>query len=503
MSNRPTERAAGRPGNGELPWLAICLQAACFAEAACSAVIVCLLAAVAACAPPPVDQSATEAPPGRTPPGAGKASFTIAYTGADQGILEPCGCTEGMHGGIGRRASFLEAVLPSGCRGVILACGGLMKAGKATPLQILRYETLLVALNEMEYAAAAIGPEELGLGLGRLHAAAEIVDFPFVLTNVDFPGMSDALPFLRSHGLTVEGDWDRAGSAAVEPKAAAPRLAVFAVIAPSCGDELPAGAVLQDPAAAIERESGPAGDRDFTVILMRGNREEARELGSRIAEPRLIVYAPIGAEPRVYEFGRSEGDATIVTPGDRGRFVGLSTVASAKEGWSVKESRFEALDESIPPSEKAAFPLNIYRERIRLEGILDRMLETKPAPPGGDYVGSEACRECHPKTFEVLKGSAHFKAFETLRRVDRAFDPGCISCHVVGFGFTGGFLGAEKSPHLLGVGCEACHGPCGDHAAGGPPPENTASCAICHDDYHSPGFLRAEAWKKIACIREN
>ena len=121
-----------------------------------------------------------------------------------------------------------------------------------------------------------------------------------------------------------------------------------------------------DPAAAINENAAPGPDRDFTVILLRGDREEARALGARIAEPRLIVYAPIGAEPQVFDFGRNDGDASIVTPGDRGRFVGLSTVAAGADGLmievhpnpevalsdgpqSLKPERFETLMKELIP----------------------------------------------------------------------------------------------------------------------------------------------------------
>ena len=44
----------------------------------------------------------------------------------------------------------------------------------------------------------------------------------------------------------------------------------------------------------------------------------------------------------------------------------------------------------------------------------------------------------------------------------------CISCHVTGYGDArGGFQDAVASKRLLGVGCEACHGPGSKHIEAG------------------------------------
>jgi len=149
------------------------------------------------------------------------------------------------------------------------------------------------------------------------------------------------------------------------------------------------------------------------------------------------------------------------------------------------------------------FALEIYRKRILLEGILKKMTGRRSHPSGAVYVGSSACAECHPKVFSLVKKSAHSRAFATLVRAGRDYDPGCLSCHTTGFGFKTGFLSAEKTPSFLGVGCEACHGPGSLHVEKQVHTPGGARCGACHDRDHSPGFDRAEAWPKIRCTREN
>jgi len=462
------------------------------APALCLVAILALAATASSCSP----QAAIEP----DPPG----EFVIAYTGADRGVLQPCGCTKGMLGGIGRRAALLQAIAPDRHKSLILATGGLVDgtsgkrapsdSGKITHLDRLRYETLLVALGEMGYAAASLGPEELRLGWDRLREASEIVDFPFLLTNAIVEN-EEPLPFKKvcRIGLDIDGR-----NAPVE-------VALFGVIAPSLEKELPEGVRLAPGGAAVsEAAEHPDAKADFHVLLLRGTRADARALAREIPSPWLIVYSSPDSEPQVYEFGKETGDARTVTPGDRGRFVGFSTIVTKPDGgWEVGESRFEALDDSLPESDVVRFPLEIYRQRIELEKVLEEQYATNPNPSGRAYRGSASCALCHPETYTIWKESPHAKAWATLVESGRDYDPGCVSCHVTGYAIEKGFRGMAATPHLIDVGCEACHGPAGDHVEEGDPPATTVSCTTCHDRHHSPGFDREEAWKKIACIREN
>lgn len=442
----------------------------------------CVALALADCGAPPRETGIVARAP------AEPEHFTLLFTGADRGILEPCGCTKGMLGGIGRRAFLLEAIQSGadGKRCLTLATGGL--SGGTTALEVLRYETVLMALGEMGYDAAALGPEELALGLDRLRDAVEIAGFPFILSNVAFPGEED-LPFRKS--LTIS---DR-GSIA---------FTIYGIIAPSLCSDLPDGARVADPGEVILPPRG-TGDREMTVVLMRGSRKEARALREKIAAPCLVIYAALDSEPQVMDFGLKEGDITVVTPGDRGRFVGLATLLSEGSGRDLRVTRVrpEPLDPTLPESDTVLFAEEIYRTRIEIEEILEKMTERFDHPSGAAFSGSESCRECHPKTYAVWSASAHARALSTLVAAGRDYDPGCLSCHVTGFGYRGAFRSAGDTPHLLNVGCESCHGPAGDHGKNTESyPGAMVSCTACHDHYHSPGFDRKSAWKRIACVKE-
>ena len=84
------------------------------------------------------------------------------------------------------------------------------------------------------------------------------------------------------------------------------------------------------------------------------------------------------------------------------------------------------------------------------------------------FVGSERCISCHPSAGAVWHKTKHSDAYQTL--VDkklpsnRQYDPECIVCHTVGFGYQTGFTTADKTPKLENVGCESCHGPGSRHS---------------------------------------
>ena len=134
------------------------------------------------------------------------------------------------------------------------------------------------------------------------------------------------------------------------------------------------------------------------------------------------------------------------------------------------------------------------------------------------YVGPDKCKECHETQFRDWQETRMARSFGVRRAgmaveakriagldpgADYTHDPSCLPCHTTGYGLVGGFSSIEKTPHMAGVTCEACHGPGGgyvdtvmsrskpgfltqDAVRRGltyPPTEDT--CRVCHNE-HSP-----------------
>jgi len=114
------------------------------------------------------------------------------------------------------------------------------------------------------------------------------------------------------------------------------------------------------------------------------------------------------------------------------------------------------------------------------------------APAQRSYVGSEACRECHPSEFERFmrnaKMASSFAKVRTLaKRLTDTEMRGCFRCHTTGYGEPGGFRSERETPHLANAGCEVCHGPGSAHVASAEPGHikrhvTLEDCMRCHDE---------------------
>jgi predicted CXXCH cytochrome family protein len=137
-------------------------------------------------------------------------------------------------------------------------------------------------------------------------------------------------------------------------------------------------------------------------------------------------------------------------------------------------------------------------ERRRLIGDRDR--RSRELFHAARFVGSRSCEGCHPAQHEQWAGTAHARAFDTLRKGGEEARPECQRCHTTGFEKEGGFPRGGEG--LAQVGCESCHGPGGEHVTDGAPKRGTILkladkcdscvllqiCGACHDEANDPGF---------------
>jgi hypothetical protein len=131
-----------------------------------------------------------------------------------------------------------------------------------------------------------------------------------------------------------------------------------------------------------------------------------------------------------------------------------------------------------------------------------------------EYVGAKKCKACHMKQYKAWKKTTMATSFENLKPgvkaeekkkagidpdKDYTSDPDCLKCHTTGYGKPSGFVSFEKTPNLINVQCEGCHGPGADfrkimkkdkkfkladvQAAGLiVPNEEVNNCMECHGD---------------------
>jgi hypothetical protein len=102
-----------------------------------------------------------------------------------------------------------------------------------------------------------------------------------------------------------------------------------------------------------------------------------------------------------------------------------------------------------------------------------------PFKPGARYLGARFCAGCHQDVFASWRKTEMASTFNALYPgadreakvrslgidpdADFTRDPACFPCHTTGFGQEGGFVSLEKTPKLIGVQCESCHGPASEY----------------------------------------
>lgn len=129
-----------------------------------------------------------------------------------------------------------------------------------------------------------------------------------------------------------------------------------------------------------------------------------------------------------------------------------------------------------------------------------------------EYLGNEACRECHPGVYAFWRRTVHARSFQDLSRAGERKDPTCLRCHTTGYGELSGFLDPDRTPGLAAVGCEACHGPGALHAGSlypelvpttlgrdCPPCEIQRLCHTCHTQIWSPDFQLGRDLGPVSC----
>ena len=116
-----------------------------------------------------------------------------------------------------------------------------------------------------------------------------------------------------------------------------------------------------------------------------------------------------------------------------------------------------------------------------------------------DYVGADACKDCHAAIFTAWSRTKHARALDKLQPADRAGGK-CNGCHATGP--ADAIVDEGDKPTHPNVQCEACHGPGRRHAEaaiGGVSEVRTTkveetSCTRCHNEtspHYKPFYYQA------------
>jgi hypothetical protein len=419
-----------------------------------------------------------------------KPKLALVITGMEDGYLEPCGCSgyDRMKGGMARRASFFQKLRHDyGWPVVGLDVGGLIHGfgGQAS----LKFQTLVESKRKMGYEAITFGADDLRLPAGELAAVAVNEPVIFVDANVGLLGKPGEIP-----------------PATRVIEAGGMKIGVTAILGKSYLKELHNDEIQTvDPDAALAKVIPELKQKtDYVVLLAHATQKEAEALGQKFPDLNVVVSSEGWEEPPARPSTIPGTKIPLVTVGHKGMYAAVLGLYGGPR-LTVRYQRV-TLDSRFDGSRDMKLLMTAYQEQLKNTGFAGLGLRPTPSPQfatNGRFVGPQKCESCHEKSYEIWKKSGHAHAYNTLAKLDppRNFDPECVSCHIVGwnpgkfFPYESGYQSQEKTPHLVNVGCEDCHGPGEKHVAA----ELSGSEALRQQLRKAMVLTKADA-KKTQCI---
>ena len=402
----------------------------------------------------------------------------IIYSGNTFGELKPCGCDkEEEQGGIERRMSYLKSTRTATT--LLVDLGDNFK--EATRQGKLKAEYLIASMLRMEYDAVTIGEKDLVYGNGFLKNLGPV---PWVSSNIAIEGIS--FPPYRvkqfKNGLKV---------------------AVLAVSGPDLfygahDSNLKVNGALE----AVKRVLPGliATERPHLVVLLS---HMAREQGLKLLEVEgvdVVINGHIETDSDKIDMAPvQKGQKVFVQPGPLGQKMGELRIAWSAGGARVFDQKMVRLDSKIAFDPEMVSLYEAYNTKVE-DLFLAALAEKRRKKSAPVYATEKTCLTCHAASHKVWAASRHGHAYETLKRVNKSYDPECLICHTTGFNEPGGFISEIDTPDLKNVQCEMCHGPRLQHAQaprGGFAKLAVQSCQRCHMPKHSPKFNYGRYWPRV------
>ena len=338
---------------------------------------------------------------------------TILYTGDTRGWVEPCGCSQGVLGGLPRRATLLRRLREQTPQAPIVDAGALL--GESS--DELKVPLIVEQLKVMGYGAANLGPAD---ARWRKTIAS-------LMRKQGLPGVS--LQYadgeaIRSHRV-VDAGGTRVGLAGVA--------------------RFPAGKhrqELRDVLAYLRRSC------DLVVLLSAAAAQDNLRLAREFSGMDVIIGMAPGRRPQLVRAGK----IWLAPVTAEGGHVGRLTVRLGNPGAAEAALDLYPLGDQIPDDSATMQAVQAYYDRVAKE------LLTAPgsAMVEAGYTFASSCDFCHPRIYRKWRAAAHSRALETLTKKGRDRAPDCLQCHSEYYRRT------KQAPveayQQAGVECASCHG---------------------------------------------
>ena len=409
-----------------------------------------------------------------------------------------------------RRATYVNTLTSVDSASVLhVDCGDLI--GSKGAFEELKARYLFEAYDAMNIDCMNFGTSDALLGQGFLLEHARESGVPLISANVYF--FDTAERFLRPYIIKRVS-----GKRFLGLEWGGIRVAVFGVLQPL--DETASipwdkekgehRLIFKDPAVvAREMVEELRPKADIIICLAHTGWLQARALARSVTGIDLMI---VGNGSNVKGNPNDVNGTPLVMPGDEGKYLGIFEFYLDEHGKIEKtDGRSQELDETIEDDPAMAELVKRYNEELKTLGK-----EIVPASSQLDvvkFLGAEACSECHMDAYGQWRGTGHARSIESLVKEGQDYNPSCLKCHVTGYGFFNGFHSYEKTPGMVNVQCEACHGSGSDHvrwARGETPVDSDRDparkylfaadedrCTACHDAENDADFSFAADLQKV------
>ncbi len=390
--------------------------------------------------------------------------LTIFLTGNELGMLKPCGCSGGQLGGLDKRSAVLNSVPVT--QRLIVDAGSLVEDDDEQSL--IKFRILIQAFNLLGYDVVNLSREDIEIAenLGLLDGIGS------AFSVISFQGdVETNLPAKFTKRFPL-----KEGTVTVTVAAFDTESDLEALSAEQIGELFASEPNVQA----------------INILIL--NYCDASVIGS-VAKTGIVncLICPAESdEPMV--IGGSDEKPLVISVGRYGKYVAKLQVRDT-DIWSDKIS-FSAVPvtEELPQKESLVELYRIYQQLVKEENLLERQLRFS-LPRGLKYTGSAYCELCHDYEYEKWSANPHADAYATLEEAGSQYDPECIVCHVVGFGYETGFISGDATGHLKNVGCECCHGPGLEHIQTLGKAETRGpmlDCSDCHTPEQSAKYAENE-----------
>jgi hypothetical protein len=349
----------------------------------------------------------------------------------------------------------------------------------------LKAEAIAQIYNKIGVDAVNIGELDLVLGINYLKELAKKQNFPFVSAN-----LVDAknVPIFKRY---------------VIKKVNGKNIGIFGVIGDTSEmatkvSEITKGAAsVQDPLKAAESiVKELTGKVDYMIALTHQGTNRDWVIARRVQGIDLVV----GGHDKQKTKDPNEADKTlIVQAGEKNQYQGMLEVAM--DGTKKWTNTLVPYGDDVPSDPGIKAMITAYNDKV---ASIYSTGENKPASSAQVALRLTACESCHDEQVKAWKATDHAKAYDTLVKKSKQFDPNCVKCHVTRYEQPDGFSIKMQQPELANVQCESCHGFAKEHISDLKPIPTAkpaiALCIKCHTADRCPTFEKdaAKVMAKIA-----